>query len=85
MSINSYKEFGAYANLAHYNGPFGGGYVQLPVHYGEQPQRQQSVVPDFGTFGYTSLTRGIVIPNNYPSMNQAYGKNAANCGLFNTY
>lgn len=78
-SINVSKEFGSYASLQKYNEPYPKGYVQLPIHYG------QSVVPDFGGASYASLTKGLITPNNYLNLQNAYGKGAANCGLFHTY
>lgn len=71
----TFKDYGSYASLAKYNEPYPKGYVQLPIKYG------QSVIPEFGTFGYSSLTKGVVIPYNHPSLSQAYGKNAGNCGF----
>ena len=70
---------GSYANLAYYNGPFPAGYMPNPP----KEAMGQTAVPVFGSYGYSSVSRGITIPGNYLTLRQAYSSNSANgCSMF---
>jgi len=70
---------GNYARLASYNGPTQGS--MMPARAVLSPT---TIIPAFGTSGYSALTHGLVNPssNYFSSLDAAYSPGSANCGSY---
>lgn len=72
----------SYVSLSNYNGPKN----MSKNFYGSSgvPSTAKVVIPEYGTYGYTTLTHGLPEQQggscgNYFDLTRAYGRGAENC------
>jgi hypothetical protein len=74
-------DFNTYSSLSSYNAVQQE--LQSRTTIKAVPPVGPTIVPDFGTVGYTALTKAIVQPGSYFNLTNAYSRGAYHCGLLN--